>query len=242
MLHKCVELIPEELLARARKLSSALICDGARYSGLDLKNDGCFGAECKPVSDSMKVLGTALTVHTEGGSIYPIQVAIKYAGPGYVLVVDTDQCRDRCLCGDIVMSTCKAVGAEGLVIDGYVRDKEGLKKLGFPVFSLGVTPRSPVREKCGSINEPIVCCGIKVAPGDLIIGDADGVVAIPREHIALVLDKAEEKRQFEEKRIEQAQGYCEAKQMGKPLPEIIPKWALDFLKTELKEQALLADI
>ena len=231
MINPCAELIPDEQIKRAESMSTALICDGAKFAGIDLKNDGCLAPSCKPVADGMRVMGTALTVQTEGGSIYPIQAAIKNGGPGYVLVVNTADCRDRSHCGDIVFSSCKAVGLNGMVIDGLIRDKEGTARLGFPVFAVGITPRSPVREKCGSINIPIECCGINVRPGDFVLGDTDGVVVIPREHLPLVLDKAEEKLEFENERIRQIAEYNRAKASGEPLPEIVPKWALDYMNT-----------
>jgi len=232
MLNPCAELIPDELIKRAQDMPAALICDGAKFAGIHLKNDGCLGTSCKAISDNMRVLGTALTVKTENGSIYPIQAAIKNGGPGYVLVVDTGHCRDRSHCGDVIFSACQAVGLNGMVIDGYVRDKIGTASLGFPVFAVGITPRSPLREKCGGINVPIECYGIPVNPGDFVLGDADGVVIIPREHLALVLEKAEEKLAFENSRIEQIAAYVRAKAAGEPLPEIVPKWALDLMDTE----------
>ena len=230
MINPCAEPIPEDILERTKKMSSSLLSDGAKFISAFIPQGGCLGAACKPVGAGMQVLGTALTVQTSGGSIYPIQVAIKYAKPGYVLVIDGGGCQDRAYAGDIVFSACQAVGLNGFVIDGYTRDISGTVALGFPVFSTGITARGPVREKCGSVNIPIRCCGVTVYPGDLVLGDADGVVVIPREHILAVLNSAESKIAFEENRRKMISDYCSAKASGRELPEIVPQWALDLLE------------
>ena len=81
-----------------------------------------------------------------------------------------------------------------MVIDGACRDKEDLIDMNFPVFSLGVNPNGTRKEVCGDINVPIVCAGIQVNPGDIIVGDADGVVCIKKENAAEVLQKAQAKK------------------------------------------------
>ena len=94
------------------------------------------------------------------------------------------------------MGACQAVGFEGMVVDGFTRDRDGNIELGFPVYSKGFMPNGPVKKQEGNINTKISCGGVPVCPGDLVMGDSDGVCVIPREYIEIVLDKAEEKLAF----------------------------------------------
>nr|WP_321305757.1 hypothetical protein [uncultured Sphaerochaeta sp.] len=118
---------------------------------------------------------------------------------------------------------------EGLVIDGYTRDRDGNIELGFPVFSKGFMPRGPIKKHEGNINTPILCAGVKVEPGDLVVGDSDGVCVIPRALIETVLGKAEEKLKYENNRRASITAYKEAKMKGTELPSLAPQWVLDML-------------
>jgi len=84
---------------------------------------------------------------------------------------------------------CKTKGIEGIVLDGGVRDIEGIREIGFPVFAQGITPVGPLKDSPGSINVPIHCGGVPVAPGDMIVGDADGIAVVPRSRMREVLEK-----------------------------------------------------
>ena len=92
--------------------------------------------------------------------------------------------------GDIMALACKVRGLAGVVLDGSCRDTEDIREMGFPVFSRGVNPSGTVKASLGQINVPITCGGIEVHPGDIILGDCDGVVVVPREYEDNVFEKA----------------------------------------------------
>ncbi|WP_394523213.1 RraA family protein [Lacrimispora sp. JR3] len=231
MFNKSAELIEQKYLERARNLSVALLCDGVKKANIDLRNNGCMEAAIKPVAPGMTMVGTALTVQTGNGDNFPIHLA-TYSAPseGYVMVIDGKGFESRAYCGDLIMGACQAIGFEGMVVDGYTRDREGNIKLGFPVYSKGFIPNSPIKKDEGNVNTEIFCGGVKVNPGDLVAGDSDGVCVIPREYIGQVLDLAEEKLAYEIDRSRTIEAYREAKRNGKELPQLAPQWVLDMIK------------
>ena len=228
MMGKFPKLIDAALLKRAQELSAAQLCDGMKELGIP--NSGCMSVQINAVHPSMKVVGTAATVETSDGDNFPIHVA-TYAieQDGYVMVIDGKAYPDKAYVGDLIMGAAKAAGYLGIVIDGCTRDREGNIALEFPVFSRGFMPAGPIKKNPGNINTGIVCGGIKVQPGDLIVGDYDGVCVVPRERIAEVLEKAENKMDYEVKREKTIAAYALAKQEGKPLPPLAPQWVLDLL-------------
>lgn len=225
---KFPELIDNTLLERAAKLSVAQLCDGMKE--LEIPNSGCMCVQINAVHPSMKVIGTAATVETSDGDNFPIHVA-TYAvkRDGYVMVIDGKGYMEKAYIGDLIMGAAKAAGYLGIVIDGCTRDREGNVELGFPVFSRGLMPSGPIKKNPGNINTDITCGGIRVQPGDLIVGDYDGVCVVPRERITEVLQKAEDKKNYEIKREETIRQYSQAKTKGEPLPQLAPQWVLDLL-------------
>ncbi len=230
-LNKFPELLPEEVINRAKKLNPALLCDGMKEMGIQM--DGCMSAEIMPVNPDPNFLmvGTAVTIDTDNGDNFPIHVA-TYSAPaaGYVMVIDGKNYRDRPYFGDLIMGAAKAVGYYGMVIDGYCRDKQGCIELNFPVFSRGQMQRGVLKKNLGQINVPIHCGGLNVSPGDLVVGGADGVTVVPRDKIEEVLTKAEEKMAYETKRDATIDAYNRAKKEGRELPQLAPQWVLDLLE------------
>lgn len=186
-------------------------------------------AAISPVDHKMTLVGTAMTVDTEEGNNYMIHVA-SYTAPaeGYIMVVDGKNYSKRAYAGGLIMGACQAVGYGGMVVDGYTRDREDNIALGYPVFSRGFMPCGPVKKDGGSLNIPITCGGVAVEPGDLVVGDSDGVCVIPRRHLDIVLEKAEEKLAYEENREKKIAEYVEAKKTGRELPELAPAWVLEM--------------
>ena len=223
------ELLPADVIERAKKLNPALLCDGMK--GMGVVMDGCMEAAIMPVNPDpdLYMVGTALTVETDKGDNFPIHVATYSAAPGYVMVIDGKGYTERPYFGDLIMGAAKAVGLEGMVIDGYCRDKAGCLELGFPVFSKGQLQRGVLKKDPGKINHPITCGGVSVKPGDLVVGGADGVTVVPRDIVYEVLEKAEEKLAYEVKREAAIAAYMEAKAKGEPLPQLAPQWVLDLL-------------
>ena len=224
------ELLPADVIQRAKRLNPALLCDGMK--GMGVAMDGCMEAAIMPVNPdpALYMVGTALTVETDKGDNFPIHVATYSAAPGYVMVIDGKGYTERPYFGDLIMGAAKAVGLEGMVIDGYCRDKAGCLELGFPVFSKGQLQRGVLKKDPGQINHPITCGGVAVKPGDLVVGGADGVTVVPREIVYEVLEKAEEKQAYEVKRDAAIAAYMEAKAKGDPLPQLAPQWVLDLLQ------------
>lgn len=230
----CPELIPADIIERVKKLNVPLLCDGVDKAGIDLPNGGCMEAAIMPTGRGMTMVGTAYTVETDNGDNFPVHVATYSINqPGYVMVIDGKGYQERAYLGDLIMGSCKAVGYAGIVIDGYTRDRDGnIDDLdNYPVYSKGFMPRGPIKKDIGHFNEPITCGGVHVNPGDLVMGDSDGVVVIPREHIAAVLEKAEEKLAYEEKRTQTIAAYNAAKKTGTPLPQLAPQWVSDMLES-----------
>lgn len=222
------ELIPQDIIDRFSKLSAAQLCDGMKNLGI-IRN-GCMDASMMPVDSSMRVVGTACTVSTEEGDNLPIHVAIYQSKPGYVLVVDGKNYSERAYMGDLMVGAAKAVGLNGVVVDGYVRDREGLKQLGLPVFCKGFMQCSPAKKGPGKINIPINCAGISVRPGDLIVGDYDGITVVPRKYINEVLENAEQKAKYEKKREEVIEEYTECINAGTKALDIAPAWVTEMLE------------
>lgn len=163
------------------------ICD---MNGLE----GAMAANMMPLHYKMKVAGPAMTVECQPGDNLTIHKAIAIAEPGSVLVITCKGYTDRGVFGELFATSCVARGIAGVVIDGACRDKEDLIDMNFPVYSLGVNPNGTRKEVCGAINETITCAGVLVRPGDIIVGDADGVVVIPKEKAAEVLEKSKAKK------------------------------------------------
>lgn len=230
MIAPCAPLLPEDVIRRAKKLNVPLLLDGVKAAGIDIPNGGCMDASINPVDRGMTVVGTALTIETENGDNFPIHVAsYSFQAEGYVMVIDGKGYMDRAYFGDLIMGACQAVGFEGMVIDGCTRDRDGNIELGFPVYSRGFMPRGPIKKNEGIVNAPIMCGGVRVVPGDLVVGDSDGVCVIPKEHMETVLAEAEKKQAYESKREETIAAYRKAKAEGSALPQLAPQWVLDMM-------------
>ena len=229
MIKPCAPLLPAEIIERAKKLNVPLLLDGVKAAKLPILNDGCMAAGINPVKRGMKVVGTAMTVETANGDNFPIHVAsYSVKEDGYVMVIDGKGYDGRAYFGDLIMGACQAAGFAGMVIDGYTRDRDGIE-LGFPVYSRGFMPRGPIKKDEGNINTEIMCGGVKVAPGDLVVGDSDGVCVIPREYIETVLAEAEKKQAYEDNREKTIAAYRKARAEGTELPQLAPQWVLDML-------------
>jgi len=154
----------------------------------------------KPLQDSYKVAGRAFTVKIPSGDNTMVLKAIKEASPGDVLVIDAKGESYRAVAGDFVVSLAKKLGIAGMIVDGVIRDLIGVRSLNFPVFSRGTTVAASFKNGAGEINVPISCGGVPIAPGDIIVGDADGVVVIPQADAEKVLEKALAKLKKDEQR------------------------------------------
>ncbi len=190
--------VAPDLVAQAAKYQPAIFSDiNGRRGALH----GRIGA----LRPRMKVAGPAFTIEVRPGDNLMIHAAMALAKPGDVLVIDGKGDQTSALMGTIMMTACRQLGIAGVVMDGAVRDSLEIDEMDFPVFSVGTNPNGPTKNNGGRIGHPISLGGVTVHAGDLIIGDADGVVAIEREAVAGLLPLAEHKVQVEAKRIAQIQ-------------------------------------
>jgi RraA family protein len=134
------------------------------------------------------MIGTAVTVRTRPGDNLVIHEVLEQIQPGDVIVVDGGGDLSRALVGDIMKNIADARGAAGYVIDGAIRDVAAFKGSDFPCFARGVTHRGPYKNGPGEINVPVSIGGMIVSPGDIVVGDEDGVVAFPQSSAPTLLE------------------------------------------------------
>src|SRR5690625_4763452 len=147
----------------------------------------------KPLKEEYKIDGRAYTIKLPVGDNLMLLKSLKEAKPGDILVVDVKGDEYRAIAGDFVVGMMQTLQLGGLVIDGVIRDIIDIKQLNFPVFCKGTTVSSGGKNGPGEINVPISCGGVAVHPGDIVVGDVDGVVIIPQEEAEAVVEGAEQK-------------------------------------------------
>ena len=136
----------------------------------------------------LPVCGLAVTVNARPGDNLMVHKALQVADTGDVVVVATNGNTTSAVFGELMCHTAVSAGLGGMVVDGAVRDVPGLARLGLPVFSRAVSPGSCDKDGPGEINVPVSCGGVVVMPGDIVVGDSDGVAVVPRAHAAEVLE------------------------------------------------------
>jgi 4-hydroxy-4-methyl-2-oxoglutarate aldolase len=189
------ERVPADVVRRASQFAASILADVAGRRGTV---DG----RIAPLAPAMRLAGPAFTIEVRPGDNLMIHAAMTMAKPGDVLVIDGKGDRTCALMGSIMINACRKLGLAGVVIDAAVRDTEELRELGLPVYAVGSNPNGPTKNVPGRINWPISCGGIAVRPGDLVVGDADGVVVIEREKAASLLDAAAKKVADERARLD----------------------------------------
>ena len=159
-----------------------------------------------PAWPGAKVAAPAFPVRCTSGDNLAIHVAAAEAPPGSVLVVDVGELSDYGYWGEVLTTGARARGIEGLVIDGGVRDILAIETLGFPVFASTIALRGASKNQPGAVNIPIRCGGAALVRGDWVVGDADGVVVVPGEHLDIVLQQAADRMQKEKAMFEALRG------------------------------------
>lgn len=189
-------MTPTEAARELAGISTANISDALFRMG---HKDRTMRARIKPVDPSMQLFGPALTVHAYPGGTHACGLALKDVKPGEVIVINGGGFTDNILWGEIFSHTAVLAGCAGAVIDGSVRDIEGVVEIGFPLFSAGISPQAGTGDKLGKIRVPISCAGIVVNPGDFVYGDRLGVVVVPPELAVETLDATRQLIEKEEK-------------------------------------------
>jgi len=175
-----IERIPQDVRVSYSEQAVATVYEAAGKLGMV---DRGIIARTKP----FKLCGSALTVSCSGGDNLMIHLAITLAQPGDVLVINAGGFLDAGAWGEILTVAAQVRGVAGLIIDGSVRDIEPISRRGFPVFSRDVCIGATTKMMPGLINHPITLGGIHISPGDLVLGDFDGIVVVPRSRAESVL-------------------------------------------------------
>ncbi|MEV0898776.1 4-carboxy-4-hydroxy-2-oxoadipate aldolase/oxaloacetate decarboxylase [Actinoplanes sp. NPDC049802] len=180
---RTVRRVSEEVLRGLAEAgaSTAHEADGRR---------GAVSPEIRPIQAGARIAGSAVTVSCHPGDNLMIHAAVEQVRPGDVVVVTTTSPSADGMLGDLLATSLRARGAVGVVLDAGVRDVAELRETGFPVWSRAVSTQGTVKASPGSVNVPVVLGGQVVDPGDAIVADDDGVVVIPYERAATVLEAA----------------------------------------------------
>ena len=169
-----------KLLAELRKIVTAHLSD-------NMNRLHAIGPEIRPCHKRGNLVGPALTVKVPPGDNLMVHKAIDIARPGDVIVVDAGGVTTQAIIGEIMSNHAASRGVAGMVIDGSIRDAGALAASTFPVYARGVTHRGPYKNGPGEINVPVVIGGAVVNPGDIIVGDEDGLLALPQDIAADVI-------------------------------------------------------
>ncbi|MGY2464040.1 RraA family protein [Vreelandella sulfidaeris] len=157
------------------------------------------GPNLRPMHRAGNLAGVAFTVRTRPGDNLMLHKAIDMAQPGDVIVCDAGGDTTNALMGELMLAYAVKKGVAGFVLNGALRDLDGFRDTNLPTFAVGVTHRGPYKNGPGEINTPINLGGMVIEPGDLILGDADGVLAVPYADAETVLKAAQAKQVSEEK-------------------------------------------
>jgi 4-hydroxy-4-methyl-2-oxoglutarate aldolase len=153
----------------------------------------------RPIYPSARAAGPAVTVTSQPGDNLMIHAAMEVCNRGDILVVTTTSESTDGMFGELLGVSCEARGVVGLIIDAGVRDTAELTAMDFPVWAKAISAQGTVKSTAGSVNVPVVCAGMTVHPGDVVVADADGVVVVAREQAAAVAAAGRERITKEER-------------------------------------------
>ncbi|MFC3126043.1 RraA family protein [Pseudoroseomonas globiformis] len=182
--------VAAELVERFRTIPVANISDS-------MSRMMAGGPRLRPLHAGGGMAGPALTVKLRPGDNLMLHKALDMAEPGDIIVADAGGDLTTAIMGDLMLNHAIRRGIGGIIINGAVRDVDSIRALSLPLYAAGVTHRGPYKDGPGEINVPVALDGMVVEPGDLVLGDADGVLAVPRLDAEAVLAAAEAKQAAE---------------------------------------------
>lgn len=174
-----------------------------QYDSITCAISDCMGrfnamtSDMRPLFEGIRLVGTAVTVKTLASDLAAAFKAIDVCKPGDIVVIDSHGSVNTAFWGENMTMSAMNRGAVGAVIDGACRDVEEIRRLRFPVICKGFVPNVGSISGYGDVNVPIQCAGVAVSPGDIIIVDGNGVVVVPKDQSAVILDKARQLLQTE---------------------------------------------
>ncbi|MEO8118044.1 MAG: RraA family protein [Rhodoferax sp.] len=173
-----------QILAALRDIPLAALSDNMH------RNIGSVGLHPYHRPGTKTMAGTAVTARSRGGDNLTYLRALDFCRPGDVLLIDAGGDLNNAVVGGILSFYAASIGVVGVVIDGAIRDVAEIREREFPVYARGVTHRGPYKDGPGEINVPISVGGMVVNPGDILVGDQDGLLAIPQEGVEQLIEKA----------------------------------------------------
>lgn len=188
-----------ELLGMFKGVPTSFIVDA-------MGGRGAVDWRIKPIGPVRPFAGTALTCHCGPADNLALCAAVAECVAGDVLVAATDQYTGCSVVGDLLLGIARNRGAEAFVTDGLVRDAGDIENLAIPCFAMGVSPNSPARNGPGSVGMPVQCGGVQVDTGDVMVGDRDGVVVVPKGRINEVLSCLETVKAAEARMLSKVKG------------------------------------
>lgn len=188
--------VATEWVARYREVPVANVSDS-------MNRMTAGGSRLRPMHRQGVLAGPALTVKARPGDNLMLHYALDIAEPGDVIVVDAGGDLTNALIGEMMVAYALKRGVAGIVINGAIRDAANIGAGDFPLFAAGISHRGPYKDGPGEINVPIAIDGMVIEPGDLIIGDDDGLLCVPYDQVAEVYDRATAKHAAEEKQMRQ---------------------------------------
>ena len=183
----------------------ALVEEAAKYALADLHESlgavqgrmALMSSRMRPLLQGRRISGAAVTSYNFPGDNLMIHLALNVAARGQILVLANGGGTQGALWGDVACTFAAQKGVAGVVADGPVRDIDALREMDFPVWATSISPSHPEKRGPGSVNVPIVVDGVLVEPGDVIVADGDGVLAIPQAHLARTLEGARQRAERE---------------------------------------------
>ena len=197
-----VRRVDTDIVQRAKHVTVADVHEAMGVRG----RAALLGSRMRPISESQgKIAGPAVTAFCWPGDNLMMHRALYLAEPGDVLVVVCQAELSGAQWGDLATRYALKKGLAGVIVQGCVRDVDQVRELGMPVWSTNIWPIHPDKNGHGFVNAPVVCKGVQVRPGDLIIADGDGVICVPRDDASSIMDAAEARMKKEDLAAEKVQ-------------------------------------